>query len=184
MRLAELKRAAEILEVDFLEALAFPNALPPKREGEPRGKASGRGLADHPEAALAIRERLLSLRPRYVLTFPPDGINGHPDHVAASRYAWEAAEGLAQVVYFVRPQGPFPVTHRLRLPSGPWRGSFRLWPSTRPRPFPFWPLWSSTGAPLDGNLPPGGRHGGEGGGVVVRPLAHTADVGFALEAES
>ncbi|MGC8967864.1 MAG: PIG-L deacetylase family protein, partial [Thermus sp.] len=37
--------------------------------------------------------------------------------VAASRYAKEAAEGLAQVVYFVRPQGPLPATHRLRLPE-------------------------------------------------------------------
>ncbi len=117
VRLAELKRAAEILGVDFLEALAFPNALPLEREPGPRGKASGKGLSDHPEAALAVRERLLALRPRYVLTFPPDGINGHPDHVAASRYAKEAAEGLAQVVYFVRPQGPLPVTHRLRLPE-------------------------------------------------------------------
>lgn len=65
----------------------------------------------------AIRTRLLRLRPRFVLTFPPDGINGHPDHVAASRYAREAAQGLAQVVYLVRPDGPWPVTHRLRLPE-------------------------------------------------------------------
>ncbi|MGC8904985.1 PIG-L deacetylase family protein [Thermus sp.] len=117
VRLSELKRAAEILRVDFLEALAFPNALPPERGAGPRGKASGEGLSDHPEAVLAVRDRLLALRPRYVLTFPPDGINGHPDHVAASRYAKEAAEGLAQVVYFVRPQGPLPATHRLRLPE-------------------------------------------------------------------
>ena len=69
------------------------------------------------EVLEAIRTRLLHLRPRFVLTFPPDGINGHPDHVAASRYAREAAQGLAQVVYLVRPDGPWPVTHRLRLPE-------------------------------------------------------------------
>lgn len=117
VRLQELQRAAEILEVDSLEALAFPNALPQKAEGGPRGRATERGLADHPEAKEAIRERLFRLKPRFVLTFPPDGINGHPDHVAASRYVREAAQDLAQVVYFVRPEGPFPVTHRLRLPE-------------------------------------------------------------------
>ncbi|MFN3179189.1 MAG: PIG-L deacetylase family protein [Thermus sp.] len=123
VRTQELERAAGILEVDFLEVLSFPNALPQAVSSEhraaedPRGLASGKGLLDHPEAEAAIRERLLAQRPRYVLTFPPDGINGHPDHVAASRYATQAAEGLAQVVYFVRPEGSWPVTHRLRLPE-------------------------------------------------------------------
>ncbi|WP_243091353.1 PIG-L deacetylase family protein [Thermus neutrinimicus] len=123
VRTQELERAAGILEVDFLEVLSFPNALPQAVSSEhraaedPRGLASGKGLLDHPEAEAAIRERLLAQRPRYVLTFPPDGINGHPDHVAASRYATRAAEGLAQVVYFVRPEGSWPVTHRLHLPE-------------------------------------------------------------------
>lgn len=117
VRSEELRRAAEVLGVDHLEILPFPNALPQEAEGTLRGPATGRGLPDHPEAEGAIRERLLSLQPRFVLTFPPDGINGHPDHVAASRYAAKAAEGLAQVVYFVRPEGPWPVTHRLRLPE-------------------------------------------------------------------
>ncbi|WP_117238575.1 PIG-L deacetylase family protein [Thermus sediminis] len=124
VRLEELGRAAEILGVDHLEALAFPNALPQEGEGGPRGRATGKGLAHHPEAREAIRERLLRLRPRFVLTFPPDGINGHPDHVATSLYAQEAAEGLAQVVYFVPPEGPWPVTHRLCLPE--WALSRKL----------------------------------------------------------
>ncbi|GLV48684.1 PIG-L domain-containing protein [Thermus sp. LT1-2-5] len=117
VRTEELRRAAEILRVDFLEVLSFPNGLPQEAEGGERGKATGEGLLDHPEAEAAIRERLLALRPRYVVTFPPNGLNGHPDHVAASRYAQGAAEGLAQVVYMVRPEGPYPVTHRLRLPE-------------------------------------------------------------------
>ncbi len=117
VRTEELRKAAAILEVDHLEVLDFPNGLPQGAEGEGRGQARGPGLLEHPEAEAAIRERLLRLRPRFVLTFPPDGLNGHPDHVAASRYATRAAEGLAQVVYFVRPEGPWPVTHRLRLPE-------------------------------------------------------------------
>ncbi|WP_460172442.1 PIG-L deacetylase family protein [Thermus sp. FJN-A] len=125
VRSEELKRAAEVLGVDFLEVLSFPNALPSEAEEGLRGPATGRGLPDHPEAEGAIRERLLALRPRFVLTFPPDGINGHPDHVATSGYATKAAAGLAQVVYFVRPEGPWPVTHRLRLPEWALAGKLK-----------------------------------------------------------
>ncbi len=124
VRRLELERAAEILRVDYLEVLSFPNALPSGAKGE-RGVYRGEGLMEHPEAEAAIRERLLALRPRYLLTFPPDGINGHPDHVATSRYAQRAAQGLAQVFYFVRPDGPWPVTHRVHLPEWALRGKLR-----------------------------------------------------------
>lgn len=69
VRVEELKRAAAVLQVDYLEVLDYPNALPEGAQGE-RGPATGRGLADHPEAVEAIRTRLLRLRPRFVLTFP------------------------------------------------------------------------------------------------------------------
>ena len=107
VRVEELKRAAAVLQVDYLEVLDYPNALPEGAQGE-RGPATGRGLADHPEAVEAIRTRLLRLRPRFVLTFSPDGINGHPDHVAASRYAREAAQGLARWSTWSAPTAPGP----------------------------------------------------------------------------
>lgn len=114
-RVEELRRSAEILEVDHLEVLSFPNGLPQEKDGLPRGPFSGKGLLDHPEAEEAIRKRLLSWRPRYVVTFPPDGVNGHPDHVACSRYTTQAASGLARLFYYAPPQGSLPITHRLRL---------------------------------------------------------------------
>lgn len=114
-RVEELRRSAEILEVDHLEVLSFPNGLPQEKDGLPRGPFSGEGLLDHPEAEEAIRKRLLSWRPRYVVTFPPDGVNGHPDHVACSRYTTRAASGLARLFYYAPPQGSLPITHRLRL---------------------------------------------------------------------
>lgn len=114
-RVEELRRSAEILEVDHLEVLSFPNGLPQHKDGLPRGPFSGKGLQDHPEAEEAIRKRLLSWRPHYVVTFPPDGINGHPDHVACSRYTTQAASGLARLFYYAPPQGSLPITHRLRL---------------------------------------------------------------------
>ncbi|AFV77032.1 PIG-L family deacetylase [Thermus oshimai] len=116
VRAEELRKAAEVLGVDHLEVLSFPNGLPPEAGEEERGVFRGEGLMAHPEAVEVLRARFLALRPRFVLTFPPDGINGHPDHVATSRYVREAAEGL-RLVYFVRPDGPWPVTHRLRLPE-------------------------------------------------------------------
>ncbi|APD08925.1 PIG-L family deacetylase [Thermus brockianus] len=125
VRTEELSRAAAILRVDFLEVLSFPNGLPQEAEEGERGKAQGEGLLDHPEAEDAIRKRLQALRPRFVVTFPPDGINGHPDHVAASRYVQGAARGLARVVYMVRPEGPYPPTHRLRLPEWALREKLR-----------------------------------------------------------
>ncbi|KGQ21924.1 LmbE-like protein [Thermus filiformis] len=116
-RVEELRRSAEILGVDRLEVLSFPNGLPQDRDDLPRGPFSGRSLLDHPEAEEAIRERVLAWRPRYLVTFPPDGINGHPDHVACSRYATRAASGLARLFYYAPPQGGLPITHRLRLPE-------------------------------------------------------------------
>ncbi|WP_337844116.1 PIG-L family deacetylase [Thermus sp.] len=123
VRSEELRRAAEVLQVDHLEVFSFPNGLPPEVGAEERGVGEGRGLEAHPEAVAVLRARFQALRPRFVLTFPPDGINGHPDHVAASRYVREAAEGF-RLVHFVRPEGPWPVTHRLRLPE--WALSRKL----------------------------------------------------------
>ncbi len=114
-RVEELTRSAEVLGVDHLEVLSFPNGLPQEPDALPRGPFSGKGLREHPEAETAIRERLLAWRPRYVVTFPPDGINGHPDHVACSRYTTRATQGLARLFYYAPPQGSLPVTHRLRL---------------------------------------------------------------------
>ncbi|MBB5236028.1 PIG-L deacetylase family protein [Deinococcus budaensis] len=52
-------------------------------------------LREQPLEALAevAREAMVRLRPQTVLTFPPNGSNGHPDHVTthhAVRAAWES----------------------------------------------------------------------------------------------
>lgn len=51
------------------------------------GYQDGR-LQDAPlgEITRRIAERIRSLRPRTLITFPPDGINRHPDHVAIHRF--------------------------------------------------------------------------------------------------
>ncbi|GAA4855902.1 hypothetical protein GCM10023310_38770 [Paenibacillus vulneris] len=45
-----------------------------------------------------ICDTLLELKPQVVITFPPDGVTGHPDHIAISR-ATEKAVMLAEAHY-------------------------------------------------------------------------------------
>ena len=48
-------------------------------------------LADHEQAGLAWAGRLLDVvRPDTVLTFGPDGITFHPDHIAVHRWVTQA----------------------------------------------------------------------------------------------
>ncbi len=69
------------------------------------------GLPDVPSEALvaALVAVLLELRPEVVVTFGPDGVTGHPDHVAIGRAATEAFRvararsdsGFARLLYTV-----------------------------------------------------------------------------------
>lgn len=131
MRRQELARAAADLRVGYFEHADFPDSGsaaigPDPYPGIPRGTGKpGDGLPNHPEAVDFLRERLAAFQPRIVITFPPDGSNGHADHVATSRFVREAwAEASpASVLYFYAYDGPlpagverkFPVTHRIEL---------------------------------------------------------------------
>ncbi len=81
VRTEELRRACEIAGIVLLEILDYPD----------------QGLAAaSPEA---IRERLVRAirqeRPRIVVTFDPNGLNGHPDHIAIGRFAIDALGAAA-----------------------------------------------------------------------------------------
>jgi len=45
---------------------------------------------DEDEAVAQVVRVVQELRPQVLLTWPPDGLSGHPDHVAVSRWAGEA----------------------------------------------------------------------------------------------
>jgi LmbE family N-acetylglucosaminyl deacetylase len=94
-------------------ALATPETLGAVREEEDRRSwiALGRepdrhewlqlpdhGVADQPEDALVERVTAIlgEARPDVVVTFGPDGITGHPDHIAAGRVATGAFHRLRQ----------------------------------------------------------------------------------------
>ena len=50
--------------------------------------------ADDEEAATAIAEIIIEVQPDTILTFGPDGATGHPDHIAACRWATLAVDRL------------------------------------------------------------------------------------------
>ena len=52
------------------------------------------------EAVARLREIVADVRPDTVLTFGPDGMTGHPDHIAVSRWAVAAAAGFGAQVHF------------------------------------------------------------------------------------
>jgi LmbE family N-acetylglucosaminyl deacetylase len=80
-REAELREAARILGISHVTVLNYLD----KHLAEAPSDAIRR------ELVRAIREH----RPHVVVTFDPDGVNQHPDHVAISRFATDAITAAA-----------------------------------------------------------------------------------------
>lgn len=122
VRRQELLAAARVLGIAEVELLGYPD----------------RGCAEVP-AGQAV-ERLLGLllrhRPEVVVTFPPGGISGHPDHLAVR--AWTeaavreaAAQGLSARLYYYtvpalpqltgeQPRHPLDACYHVRIDVRPW----------------------------------------------------------------
>jgi LmbE family N-acetylglucosaminyl deacetylase len=80
-------RLAEIREAELAECLRILGVQEHRWLGFPDGGCAG----VHPEDAVArIVDILADVRPDTVLTFPPDGQTGHPDHMAVHRWTVEA----------------------------------------------------------------------------------------------
>lgn len=112
-RAEELRRSVEVIKIGHLELYGFPNARPlVVREGEARGAGfvTTAGVADHPEIADLLLWRLEVLRPRAIITFAPNGSNGHPDHVATHRWVKRAVErsGRRISLFYYAPLKPLP----------------------------------------------------------------------------
>ncbi len=82
VRTAEMEAALEILGVREHRWLDYPDG--------------GCGDVDQDEAVRRVMEVMAEVRPDTVLTFGPDGMTGHPDHQAASRWATAAFEAVAR----------------------------------------------------------------------------------------
>lgn len=91
----------------------------------------------------AMVDRIRKVRPQVVITFPPDGCDGHPDHVAVSRLAATAVaraapeHAVAKLYYLVLPRAARRGLDRaLAPPRGRTAGSGRNVPP--------WPEWLVT----------------------------------------
>ena len=93
--------------------LCAPEELPAVRESELRCACAALGiqppiLLDYQDGQLseADPEKIVSeilavireVRPQMILTYGPDGVSGHPDHIAIGRFAAEAFHRAADVV--------------------------------------------------------------------------------------
>lgn len=106
----ELRRAAEIIGFDELHPLGYRD----------------RELAD--VAPEDMRRRLVTLlrrvRPSVVVTFDPNGFNGHPDHVAISRFSVDACTAAADPRWEPGTGDPHTVARLLWTPLiGPWEAA-------------------------------------------------------------
>jgi len=108
VREQELRRSAEILRVGHLEVHGYPD----------------KGVADHPEIAELLADRFNELQPERIITFPPNGLNRHPDHVASHRWTVAAFQHYGEgLLYYYAPTRPYPgfsegwlaPTHRVEL---------------------------------------------------------------------
>lgn len=104
IREAELRAAAEVLGIADVSILGYPDGhLDETNPREILGKLVG---------------HIRRVRPHVVITFPPDGAYGHPDHIAICQFATAAvvasadpgfgegaAHAAAKLYYFVHSQG-------------------------------------------------------------------------------
>ncbi|HEX7004787.1 MAG TPA: PIG-L family deacetylase [Trueperaceae bacterium] len=111
----ELRRSLSALGVrdDDVYIFDYPDFVTAADRGmDPRPGLQGE---DQGEVAGRISEIIDHVSPRVILTFPPNGANGHPDHVVTNRLALAAIESARsrpeKLFYFAseRPyQGPVP----------------------------------------------------------------------------
>lgn len=112
-RTTELQNSVDVLKIGTFELYDFPNDKPNVvQDGEPRGAGfeKHRGVKDHLEIVDLLIERIRALNPKRIVTFPPNGSNLHPDHVATHQMVFEAvrkSELEIKLYYFAAPK-PYP----------------------------------------------------------------------------
>lgn len=80
----ELAKAAHILGITRLELYRYPDG--------------GLAEVDPRELAGRLASAIVEWKPHVVVTFPPDGVTGHPDHIAVCRATGMAVEQAEQVL--------------------------------------------------------------------------------------
>ena len=105
LRLAELRESCKILGVTDLETLGYHDSGMPDWDYKDRPDAFCNIPAD--EVAGRISALIERYRPQVVITYDPDGLYQHPDHVHAARMALAAAAatGIPAKLYLTAMRG-------------------------------------------------------------------------------
>jgi N-acetylglucosamine malate deacetylase 2 len=106
-RARELREAAAIIGFDELYLLNYPD----------------RDLAAAPpdEIRAALVRHIRDAKPAVVITFDPNGVNAHPDHVAISRFTSDAIAAAADPRWYADAGAPYAVPRLLWTPPiAPW----------------------------------------------------------------
>jgi len=88
----EPERAGQIRQAELVCACRALGIQPPRFLDYQDGTLA---LVDHKEAVARIAAVMRELQPQVLLTWPPDGLSGHPDHIAVSRRTGEAFSRMA-----------------------------------------------------------------------------------------
>ena len=108
VREAELRASLAVLGVNEVHIFDYPDFVP----AADRGMATNRGLSgeDEEEVVSQLVSLLETHRPRALITFAPNGANGHPDHVVTNRFvlrALENAEHEVEALYYFAAEKPY-----------------------------------------------------------------------------
>jgi LmbE family N-acetylglucosaminyl deacetylase len=100
VRQAELARSCEVLGVQHLENLGYPDSgMMGWADNDAPGSFWSTPVADSSAKLAELMERY---RPQVVVTYDANGFYGHPDHIQAHRITMAASEatGIPSKVYF------------------------------------------------------------------------------------
>ncbi|MCL6429695.1 MAG: PIG-L family deacetylase [Anaerolineae bacterium] len=119
----DLRCACTRLGVSAVHFLGYRDSGPPGRIAlGPGTLARARVL----EAVRGLVRLIRSVRPQVVITFGPDGIDGHPDHVLIGELTTQAFGAAGDVQQFPRDCGPEPFLPSKLYYFGLPRGLLRL----------------------------------------------------------
>jgi N-acetylglucosamine malate deacetylase 2 len=113
MREKELRASLETLKVPVVHIWDYPDYLPDNT----RGMEHRDGLleVDFAEVVTKVCALIEDLKPKAILTFPPNGGNGHPDHVVTHKIvtaALEKSEHQLEALYYYAAAQPYNVMTR------------------------------------------------------------------------
>jgi N-acetylglucosamine malate deacetylase 2 len=113
MREKELRASLETLKVQHVHIWDYPDYLPDNTRGMEH--RDGLQAVDFDEVVTRICALIEELKPKAILTFAPNGGNGHPDHVVTHKVviaALEKSSHQLDALYYYAAEKPYSVTSR------------------------------------------------------------------------